>query len=487
MKPQITIDGWANFLNDGRTVINEKGEEEPFLKPPHPKQLALIHDLFQPDPNRVKLFDLCCGRAFGKSFLTIFIATMALSLSPHEIGLFLEPDWRRVKRVFLKKWFQIVPKRLYTHRVGDNLIIWNPTGAQLFYGPRNITAGSAAMEDAQLGQDATFILSDEESLKCNYNMYVNNLGIIRERSNVRFYLTAATPRPGAYKRLVTGKTHKLYRGSSYDNPYLPPNTIRDMEANMGRAQARRELLGEFEALEGSLWPDANWEKWDPKNPNTDCAWPNGNRHDTFTTFDKDKPWWLGCDLGGANGAYVVVQKTDAVYRGRMLFSGPVWVAVADLCPRRDANAEKAFRTLREHFGVPAGIVGGMDINTESAGNGKTVAFYSRNIFSNVKIYPCSERDEDKQLQYTLLSSLINSYKDGHRRFTIARDFISLEPESYRGVQEMIVEDAWPADDKIREGDVLPKNKEITVQHTRDALLMLTGKIMKPARYSYSYE
>ncbi len=474
MKPSTTIEGWTKFLNSGK--------KNPKLKPPNPKLQNLISYLFEPQHDHVKLVDLCCGRMFGKSTGLIFIATMTLNLSPDELGLFLEPDKKRLTNVFLKKWKEIVNPKLYKHELGIQLITWVPTGARLYYGHRSIHSGAKVQEDAQLGQDATFIISDEESLKCNLNMFANNLGTLREPSEVRYYLTAATPRHGSYKRLVTSQTHKLFRGRSIDNTYLPPNTVDDMRSNMHRQQALRELDGEFAVAEGSLWPDASWEAWDPKRVNRECAWPNGNRHDTFRKFDPSQPWWLFCDLGSSTGSYVVVQKTDAIYRGQMLFRDPVWVAVADLCPIKDASAHRAFGKLQSMFGTPAAIVAGKDVNTKDRGDGHTVAFYARTVWGNIRIYPCSERSEDRQIQYDLMSFLVLSHGDGHRRFTIARDFVSLEPDSHRGVREMILEDAWPAQDDIREGDTLPKNKEILVQHTRDALLMGTRMVMNKPRH-----
>ncbi|MCP4549709.1 MAG: hypothetical protein GY835_24905 [bacterium] len=412
--------------------------------------------------------DLCCGRGRGKSFFLVFVATMALSLGPDEIGLFLQPDWKRVRRVFLKKWRQIVPKSLYTLNKTEQCITWLPTGSMLFYGPRNITGALDAADDSQLGQDTTFIIDDEAALRCSYTMYTNNLATIREPSNVRFYLTASTPRVGAYKRLVTTEGHKLFRGKSDDNPYLPDGYVENLRANMSAEQARRELDGEFISLEGKIW----------KTAKCDTAWPNGNRHDEFTGYDKTRPWWLLCDLGGATGAYVAIQQTDANFRGRMLFHDPVWVAVADFCPSSDASASRAFRLMRDHFGIPAGIVGGADINTAASTDGKTIAYFAQEIFGNVPIYPCSERQVDKQIQYDLMSFLVCA-ANNERRFTVARDFVALDQDSRRGVREMFEEDAWPDESRRRPSDFLPKNREITVQHVRDALLMGAAKIMNP--------
>jgi len=479
----LTIEQWTDFLNHGRTRQTIK------LLPPHPKQQDLINFLFQPDPAHVKQVDLVCGRGFGKSFLAIFIATMALSLSPTEIGLFLEPDWKRVNRVFLKKWRQIVRPELYEINKGEQCIVWLPNGSLLYYGPRNITAGATAMEDGQLGQDTTFIISDEESLKCSYNMYANNLATIREPSQVRFYLTLATPRPGSFKRLVTDKKHVLFRGKSSDNIYLPPNYVEDLRANMGVEQARRELDGEFTALEGRIWPSAIYTQWEADKPETHGnknAWPNTNRHDTWARFQPGEPWWLCCDLGIANGAYLVVQRSEAVHRGRRLFDGSVWVAVADLCPKVGAEISTVFQRLDAEFGAPVAVTGGADLGTRNS-DGKTISYYVQNQWGHLDvppaIYPVSEQTYEKQIQFNRASYLMCA-ANGERRMTIARDFVSLDTESNRGFREMIDEDEWPAKDKEREHDVLPKGKDNVVQHIRDAWMMGVVAVFSPPTWAH---
>jgi len=87
----------------------------------------------------------------------------------------------------------------------------------------------------------------------------------------------------------------------------------------------------------------------------------------------------------------------------------------------------------------------------------------------------------KQIQYNRLLFLLCSASK-ERRFTIAKDFVSLDTESHRGVREMILEDAWPDEDKRRMSDFLPKGKDNVVQHTRDALLMGAAMIMSPPRW-----
>lgn len=449
------------------------------IGPPSLKQHELIDYIFRPDPDNIKQVDLCCGRGYGKTVLAIDIAVRTLNLDGNQVVLFLEPDWKRINKVFLKKWRKIVPPELYNLNKSEQCITWF-NGALLFYAPRNITGSQAMAEDSQLGQDTTAIIDDEAALKCNRNMYINNLATIREPSPVRYYLTLSTPRVGPYKRLVTSPGHKLFRGTSRDNPYRVKNYVENLIANMSPEQKRREIDGEFVALEGRIW----------KNSDINTAWPNGNRHDQHTKFDDKKPWWLFCDLGGANGAYVIVQKTDPIYRGRRLFRGPVWVAVADLCPYLDASASRAFQIIDQHFGLksggksPVGVVAGNDVTTRDQGSGLNVAYFAKKIWSNIPIHACDERDSSKQMQYDQLSYGVYSFK-GERRFTVARNFVSLDDQSKRGVREMFEEDEWPPESQRRLTDFLPKNRDNRVQHTRDALMMGAVEIMFPPSFGFS--
>lgn len=471
--PPVSIEQWTEFLRNGKRRSK--------LKIPFEKQQNLIAYLFQPDPKRIKQADLCCGRGYGKSILSIYIATMALSLSSTEIGLFLEPDWKRVKRVFLKKWRQLVPKELYEINLSDQCITWLPTGSLLFYGPRNITGSQGAADDSQLGQDTTFVIDDEAALRCSETMYTNTLATIREPSNVRFYLTLSTPRVGSYQRLVQSDNHLLFRGHSDDNPYLPENYVSNLRKNMSTSQARRELDGEFISLEGRIWSDS---LYDPKVENKDTAWPKGNRNDIHTKFDSDSPWWLFCDIGSATGAYVVVQQMPPVYRGRMLYSGVVWVAVADYCPNNDASAARAFQRLAELYGTPVVVVAGADISTRASTDGRTVSYYAQKVWGNVMIKPCNESVYNKLVQHDIFSYLICANGED-RRFTIARDFVEIDKDSRRGMKQLLNEDEYPELEDRKDNEFMPKGKKYPLCHVRDAILMGSVEVMKPPRWGFT--
>jgi hypothetical protein len=442
------------------------------MGPPHRKQRDIVNYIFKPDTDTVKQVDVSCGRGFGKSMVAIDIAVRALNIDGNQVGLFLEPDVPRMNKVFLKKWRAHVPPECYKINKSERRIEWW-NGSMLFYGSRNVSGSMQQMEDSQLGADLTFVIDDEAALKCSYNFYVNTLATIREPSTVRFYLTISTPRVGAFKRLVTSPGHKLFMGQSSDNVYLPKGYVENLRMNMSKQQARRELDGEFVSLEGKIWPDFDSEK----------PWPEGNIHYQHTGFDPGRPWWLFCDLGSANGAFAVVQQTDATLAGQEVFGGSVWVVVADLCPYKNANAARAFQILKANFGTPAMVVAGADVNTRASTDGKTIAYFARQTWSNVNVHPVSERTYDRQLQYDRMLYLVCSARN-ERRLCVAKDFVSLDVDSKRGVREMFEEDSF-GEKPMPEGQLLPKGPDHPVNHIRDAMLMGTVAVMSIPDWNYS--
>lgn len=446
------------------------------LDPPVGKYLEIFNYVLRDDPE-VKDVDLCCGLGFAKTTIAIQIAALTLNKDGNQRGLFLEPDWDRIDSIFLTKWIEHIPEELYTLDKGNHRIIWH-NGSTMLYRPRVITGARERVRGKFKGIEFTFVIDDEAAIGFDGEQQINTRARVRAASKCRYYFTLSTPLVGPYGRFINRKDSKLFRGRTRDNHYLlarDPNYEINLRKRMSPEQARRELDGELVALEGRIWRTADMSK----------AWPDGTRNDIHTGFKKGEPWWLFSDFGSATGAYAVMQQMDATQGGRELFEDPVWVAVADLCPHSDASASRAFQRLKKEFGYPAGVVGGKDLNKRDEGSGKTISYFAQTNFGNVPIYPCAEDASAKQIQFDLLSFMMCSAVGAERRFTVARDFVSLDLESRRGILEMLDEDQWPTPDKRRVNDILPKNKEIEVQHIRDALLMGAMMVMNPPDWIYS--
>jgi hypothetical protein len=454
------------------------------LEPPEGKYKEIFDYILRPDPGNIKAVDLCCGLGFGKTDILIQVAALVMDHYPGSKILFLEPDWDRVSEIFWEKWEELIPAELYTFKGkgsgGANKITWYRGGSTMIVRPRVITGNKADARSKKRGIEFSLILDDEAAIHFDLEQYQNQFGRIRIQSPVMGYITASTPLVGPYGRFLSRKSpHKIFKGRTADNVYLlrkQPDYEKRLRAEMSPQQARRELDAELVALEGRIWKTAVMDK----------AWPAGNVHHQHRKYDPTKPWWVFSDFGAGTGSFLVVQQADPIYRGRRLFGGPVWVAVADLCPHLDASATRAFGRLDQEFGSgnadaryikPAGVTGGADMDTRDTGSGKTISDFARQVWPNVRLYPCDEKYQSKQQQYDCLDG--GFYRlDGHRRFCVAKDFVSLDQDSCRGLLEMIEQDQFlPIEE--RGNHPLPKKPNIPVQHIRDAVMMGAAKIMFP--------
>jgi hypothetical protein len=385
------------------------------IAPPFPKQLEVLEYIFRPSP-KTKSVDLVCGRGFGKSVFAIIVAIKALCRGPRETVLFLEPDWKRIRTVFLKKWEQIVPPELYVHIKTERLIIWLPTGAKLYYSPRNITGNYGASADGQLGQDTTVVIDDEAALRCSFDFYMNTFATIREPSEAPFYLTLTTPRIGIYQRLVEMKEHKLFTGTSFDNIYRP-GYAEQLLTRMTPEMAEREVYGKFISLSGRVW-----DMCDTKN-----YWPNGNRDDA--RFRHGTPYILAGDLG-VYASWFIIQ----AQHGRECI-------VAEYHPDGGGTYDHVNFVLGK-YGQPIKIITGHDLGTRSVAASTSPIIEIRRALSerrlmNVQITHPGRNYMDKSIQYGSLSYLFKN-----RLLTISDSLIQ-DGNTKRGVHYMIDVDEWP--------------------------------------------
>jgi hypothetical protein len=445
------------------------------IGPPYPKQQEIMSYVMRPQPNHVKQVDVRCGLAFGKSTCAIDLATRVLSMDGNQVLLFLEPDKNRMENVFLAEWYNIVPQEMFDINYGKRTILWKPTGSKIIYNHRDIRGNRKRRANRFRGVNVTSVEDDEAPEDFLEEQYQNTFNRIRTPSPVRFYLTWGTPQPGQYSRTIKKPGHKVFKGTTYDNPYLPEGYIEQMIANMSsRDQVRREIYGEEVSLEGRIFREAKIDavgaEHDPEN-----RWPRGNVHWEFTTFRSELPWWLFCDLGSATGAYIAVQKIPA-----MRFGGDVWVAVADYCPNDDASASRAFQKMDDAFGRPAAVVAGADVHTKNSVDGRTVAYFASQVWGNIPIRAMGESNADKMRQYDIVSRMISTL-DGNRRFCVARDFVSLSTESHRGLREMLLEYSMRPIEERTEEEFLPKGNDQPLCHVADALMM-GSEVMAPPEF-----
>lgn len=444
------------------------------IGPPFPKQQEIVDYLFRPSEH-VKQVDVMCGLGFGKTTLCIDIACRLLSQESETNILFLEPDTKRMALVFWVQWKKIVPPELYNIKTlegsSHKYVEWI-NGSCLYPAIRNITGSQTDVADSFRGIEFTHVLDDEAAIKFNHDQYKNTFNRIRGISDIRFYLTVTTPKAGPYGRLIKSEGHVVFGGHTSDNVYLMarhPTYVDDMAKNMSRDEVRRELYGELIALEGRIFKEALVSLDD-----IDHRWPKGNVHYSQRTFRENKPYWLFCDLGSATGATVGVQRMEIPPE----WGGYGFVAFADFCPQSDANASRMLQKWDEEYGAPASVVVGGDVETKDSVRGETAANIVSQIWGPIPIYPCAERFTNKVLQYDRLTYLIRSSKK-HRRFAIAKDFVSLDPDSKRGVIECLEEYEMRPVDKRPSHEYLPKGSDQPLCHIADAMMM--GSVMIMAR------
>jgi hypothetical protein len=442
----------------------------PIVGWPHQGQQKILDMVLSHLGGVVLFLHALCGRGWGKSTVGIDLAVALLNRGPDEVGLFLEPDVPTVNETFLQEWSRVVPDHLYEINESKRKITWY-NRAVLYYAPRAITGSKHRIANRFRGRNLTFVIDDEAAQGFDRRQFTTTQMCVRTRSSAGtlVYVTLSTPVIGPYVNMIREAGHILVNCPSTENPYLDPILIQQWRDTMSRQEYEREVLAMIQSLTGRLWADVD----------LDHAWPDGNLDLDWPRFVPGEPFWIGCDIGSATGAFVIIQRAPPRW-GEDL---PRWVIVADLCPQTEGNVRRAFGIIKEHFGTPAGISAGADIDTANSVTGTSAAYFAEKIFGSIPIYPCSERTFAKQLQYDSTTALFCT-ATGRRRLTVAKDFVSLDPGSHRGILEMIKEDCWLDQDKRRPGDVLPKNREILVQHIRDALMMCVTMVMKTPEWDY---
>jgi len=449
---------------------------KPIIGPPYPKQLEVLRELFrEPYNGELRKLHLSCGWGFGKTYLGIDIAQALLDLGPNSNGWFIEPTAQMMYGHFLGTWQRTVPPELYTHNKERRTITWLRTGSTLRYEHRNTTGSLQHTLDKFQGHNIAWYIDDEAATGCHPEVHRCLRGRVRQpQAPLYAIVTLSTPRMGPYADLINESGSVVIRGRTEDNPFLSPQIVADMRASMSRAQAARDMDGELIALEDQIWDMVDLEH----------PWPVGNVDYNHPRFNSNLPWYLGIDIGSSTGAYVVVQPVpDGIRRGE-----PRWVIVADYCPQANADVRRAFRRLREEFGVPAGVVAGADINTRASTDGATVSYFVRKIFGNVRIMIADEHVTPRHTAYDLTNYLFRS-ADGTRRLTVASSLVDgdrpgvLDKDSKRGIVEMVQQDIWPPIEEVRQGQYLPKGQKIRVSHIRDALLNVASEAIRPPTWA----
>jgi len=426
---------------------------------------------------KMKRVHAISGRGGAKTTGTVLLIMDVCSKDPGTEGLVTAPTNNAMKKGFLRAWYRIVPKSLYRHHISDGRIdLIN--GSSFWLGSRFVDNPTRGKEEFR-GPDLDWWIDDEASLGFDPEFHTNTCAAIRKGGRFRFYAATTTPRLGEYYDFVHSPGQTVIYSTSRDNPHLPDDYVDDLYAHMSSQQAQREIEGKWVALEGLVWRD-----WDNGLVGGEVKrfWPDSNVH--RHVYNPDKPYYLFLDLGVGNGAFVVVQRLDALSGGNSgspIFPGSVWVAVAELMPHRDGSADRALGIIDAHFGRPAKVVCGADIDTRASTDAKTARYFvTKRWGGSLPIQPVSGTWADKQIQQGQLEFLIRQ-AGGNRRFCVSRDLIQLDKNSKRGINELMAQDTWPdSAGKVRK---MFMKKEGRLEHVRDALLYGAVAQMAPPSYN----
>ncbi len=424
---------------------------------PYPKQLEYLSiDRSGLDKTRDHMIG---GRGSAKT--TSGILLLLKSCLEWNVGLahiWTEPTYRLCIDVFLREFRKMVPVELYTLNKADMQIIF-VNGSTVDIRSRNV---DNPYKEINKGPNYAAAIEDEIAYKFDRQKYWDLDAAVRDSAASHlFHSCLTTPKMNEYYDLV----HDDEGGqiqinvTSYDNPHLPPSFAEDLENKMGRRQAAQEVLGQWTPLSGLLWHE--WSNDD---------WPAGNRH--YHEHDHQRPFCLFFDLGAATSAFMVVQTVQPIdpTTGRELWQhDPVWVVTAEYTPKREGAADLLFNRIKQDYGTPIQVVGGADVSTRDTASGRDTAFFIRRHFGgSVPIRAISYMDATKEQQYNQLTYGICNGK-GQRRFCVSKNLKRHDPESKRGILEMVKLDSFP-DDKRPYSDMWSRLKEGRLEHIRDAAM-----------------
>jgi hypothetical protein len=408
-----------------RLILNPEssGGDEPLIWNPQPCHWKILEAILRPQPGVIKMIDVCCGIAFGKTTLAIVAASMILENYPGSKVMFLEPNADKLDTVFWAEWKKWIPENLYSTVGGKKDIHWN-NGSILLPRHRWTTASVDRSADLFRGQNLHVIFDDEAAVDFRQELYLNGLGRLRNNGPICGMITMTTPKVGPYADLLAMPGHMLFRGRTRDNSMnLRSGFEESMRSQMSEMHARRELDGEMVALEGRVWT-----VWDDQ------------RNITQDVRDPRKPYILAGDIGVQSSWYCLQR-----------FSG--YYAIVSEYHADNGGTRDDMSFIASTWGQPAKIITGMDVRSRSVSTGESALIEIKNVLSrnrmstSIPVVTPMDVDpiyRDKSIQYTaacdaIEARLVRLSID----CTCRRDWVGVHGNRSRSFLRMIQQDAWP--------------------------------------------
>jgi len=207
------------------------------LYTPHPKQLE-VHGALSSD---IKYCVISIGRQFGKTLLAENQATKwALEEIGWKVG-WISPTYKQAKKVF-KEIVRAIEALEYVTNInrGDLVIEFNTGSSIQFY--------SAEAYDSIRGETFDALICDEFAFfkPEAWNEVLKATVLVRGKK----VLILSTPRgKNQFYQLFNlaehNKNYISFKGTSYDNPFIDPEEIKEAQRNLPDHVFRQEYLAEF--------------------------------------------------------------------------------------------------------------------------------------------------------------------------------------------------------------------------------------------------
>ena len=411
------------------------------------------------------------GRGCAKTTTGCLLLFKTVLDMPGLRGFWSEPRHGDIEKVFLPALEHVVPRDCWqlVNKQGYRYVQWW-NGHRTDLVARNVDNSNKKIG---LGPNYSYGINDEAADRFDINKFIDMANAIRDPRAPYYYMDSlSTPQMNGYYSYCHLPHARIIHATSYDNPFIPAANIDSMKAAMAPEIVQQEILGEWCMLTGRMWPNFVEEPW-----------PNGNIMEGME-FDPCKPFVLACDLGGAQGAYQIVQYMEPNEGGRRhLSGGRVAVVVAELVPN-NMNLESVLdEVINVYCGGdafkrrPVKVCVGSDVVTPgNAGTPAALAFKQLGWETMTPKGWLASKDIQRQCASSLMLNTagerrfaVAAKKDKHGIYQIARQHFGERKQ--RGIMHMLRNDTFP---KPESRDIFVKDKSVAganaLEDDRDCML-----------------
>ena len=238
---------------------------------------------------------MCAGVGSGKTRGLQEKLLLGAALNPGCLGILVSPTFKMLQKNILneRNGFPVLLREQgleYEFKDGNEYRIYWPNGATSYLECTHAGAGTSGRTAAFFGMDEADLMKPDDAEDI-WNILIARL---REpMAQVIFGTVASTPegKKWFWKKFVhdlednpeLAKAFKLYQASTYQNWFLPPSFIRNLENQYDSKRLRAHLYGDFVSLtEGQVYFN-----FDRKKNHTDEVIKEGEVLHTGWDFNKN--------------------------------------------------------------------------------------------------------------------------------------------------------------------------------------------------------